>query len=75
MTITDRNAGYAGLKLGEAKFVGCHFANYLAQLFARSAFPIQPLNRERPTGWIRKQFAVNEAGRVGAHSGVESLSS
>jgi len=35
-TITDRNAGYDGLKLGEAKFVFrvCHFVNYLAYFFA-----------------------------------------
>jgi hypothetical protein len=33
--IIDRNAGYAGLNLDEAKFVWRDFAKYLAQLFAR----------------------------------------
>jgi hypothetical protein len=35
--MTDRNVGYEGLKLGEAKFVEpvCQFANYLAYFFAR----------------------------------------
>ena len=35
LSINARNAGYDGLKLGEANFSMCHFANYLAELFAR----------------------------------------
>ncbi len=40
MTITDRNAGYAGLKLGEAKFVGVSLCELFGRTFLRDIWHI-----------------------------------